>query len=527
MNELTDYKEKRDKLLAAYEQTLADIAYLNEHADAVTFQKDIEVTNEDGMVSVVERNVWSMDKQDDANAATPGIEMPLEKKEPHASVAFSATETWAVKEDAVVDGEVIQNTPSAVRKSTRVNLVSIEKPAINVPSVPTIEDVAIAPTPPVIPSLLPLTPEMPVEVPVEKVKEQEEIEIPSIATLVPPAPPLHPLLAELLQQEEADALLAQSAPPSPPSPPGPPMPPTPPAAPMPPSAPTPPSPPTPPTPPMPPSPPAPPAPPSAPTPPSPPTPPTPPAPSTAPTPPSAPTPPTPPTPPSPPSPPTPPSPPEGGVKKNIKNAPLPPTAPLKLEGAQKEVMYKKIKRQRLLSGFLTFVSYTLIILTIVLVFLVGLQGPTDMPRSLGDFTILRVMTDELAPELPENTFTLMRAPNPRDLEEGQIVAYAVDDYSIAIDRIITIVPNHHAGQAGILFQQHDEDIDQAFLVLDRNVIGTPIFTNRPLGQVLILFQEHLIVTVVAIVVVFVGFLVLQARLKGKIADNEEAVGIKH
>lgn len=192
-----------------------------------------------------------------------------------------------------------------------------------------------------------------------------------------------------------------------------------------------------------------------------------------------------------------------------------------------EGMLKKIKSKNIISVVLTIVSYTLLIVTVVLVLLVGLQGAEEAPRNLGGFTVVRMTTNVLEPEVPMHSFILNRPIDGRENEVsvGDVLTYLVDmDENIAIGRVVEILPNQHNGLPGFAFE-HQDELNRE-VTIAQNVVGTSIFTNRPLGSVIMVFQYHLILTVSGAVFVFVALLVLQAKLKGDVADMREKLGMK-
>ena len=514
MDRLTECEERREKLIDVYRQTLENIEYLSRHVEDEAFLQGLKTEEGKELRSLIEKSAMmptqvgrsqpevqkeevTNERFDLSSAAETGnakslffsnspMGTPLEKDikdvrrerfslvmdekvdtglkrtlfeaKPAPSESFEGVKTTPYMELLLATAEEV----SAAEKETP-ELLSLIADDPMPPSPPPAPSVAVPPSPPSSPPPPPVSS--------EPVVPSPPIPPPPLVSneLIPPIPPL---------------VSSESVVPSPPSPP-----PVPSAA-VPPSSLS--------------------LAPSSPVPPSPPSPPTVSSESVV---------------PSPPSPPPVPSaavPPSSLSSLPVKKGPEMTKEALDRVEGEYVLLLKKVKKKRLFSSVLTFFSYTLLIITIALVLLVGLQGATEIPRSLGGITVLRMTTDELEPEVAQDSFMLMNMPNMRTLSVGQIIAYQIDEDTVAIDRIYEIVPNQLAGEPGIIFEGDVyEDITHTNITLAQNIIGSPIFINRPLGQVLILFQERLIITVGVIVVVLIGLLLAQGKVKGGLTEDEE------
>ena len=571
MSQPTDYKEKREKLLEIYKQTIENIEYLSQHADIVSFKKDLEIDESNEVLSLTEKNTWMLEKENSLSGDLVGI---TSNDQGYSDLFFSSSHL-ADKKDRSRRLNLVDRNDAASNRMNLSSNISTDMPYVApTPVVPVIDfvlpeladyeenanpyvedsyfvDEVVTTNPEVtqIPETLDYddmfyqnpTPSENFEVPLF----EEVVVEPAMSSM-----PIPPVIAAFEAPEIPSAPVVPSMPtppvlptfetpevPSAPVVPSMPTPPEVPSVPVAPSMPTPPVLPTFETPEVPPVPVA----PSMPTPPVLPTFETPEVPPV----PVAPTMPTPPTfapiapqvnaSSAPPTPPTftPTDAPvitgvrtsekttlkgRGSTPKKKESLSPPPVATGSNEVVVEDLttdVLKKIKNKRVLNVVLTIVSYSILIVGVMLFLLVGMQGPTDTPREIGGFTLLRMTSDRLEPEVAVDSLMLMRIPDPADLEVGQIVSFLVDDYSIDIDRIREINRGNPANTSGVFFEHDAENLAAAPVL---NIIGTPVFINRPLGNVLILFQEHLIVTTAGILVVFVGILIFQAKIKSDLTN---------
>ena len=103
------------------------------------------------------------------------------------------------------------------------------------------------------------------------------------------------------------------------------------------------------------------------------------------------------------------------------------------------------------------------------------------PRVFG-VHVFTVLSGSMEPAYPVGSMIYVKAVDPFQLKEGDVISFLLDENTIATHRITGIVPDEE-DESVIRFRTKGDanDAEDGSLVHCRNVVGTPIFTIPKLG----------------------------------------------
>lgn len=166
-----------------------------------------------------------------------------------------------------------------------------------------------------------------------------------------------------------------------------------------------------------------------------------------------------------------------------------------------------------LTIFLNVIFYFILVFSIVLVILFGNRNPEAIPRNLNGYSVMRVATGSMEPNIPINSLIVTKETNPNDLQVGDVVTYGRENNTALTHRIYEIVENQTPQVRGFVLKgdaHHEPDAD---VTPGQSIIGRVIFISYPLGRALAFFQDQFWLFLTFVVVILVILFVLQRKLK--------------
>jgi signal peptidase len=133
-----------------------------------------------------------------------------------------------------------------------------------------------------------------------------------------------------------------------------------------------------------------------------------------------------------------------------------------------------------LSRLLGALFYLSLAVALLLIYLVS--GAGEGPRSLFAFSTFTVLTDSMWPDIPRDSFVLVRQVDPADIEIGNDVTYLRADGSTVTHRVVGIEENYDgSGMRGFQTQGIRNPQPDSAIVFADNVVGKVVFHNAELG----------------------------------------------
>ena len=168
--------------------------------------------------------------------------------------------------------------------------------------------------------------------------------------------------------------------------------------------------------------------------------------------------------------------------------------------------------------------YLILISALLFVTSSGIQTTDGRPRAVAGYSVMRVATGSMVPELPINTLIVTRQVEPSDLEEGQIITVLRDDV-----RTPTVTHRIHE-----IYENHDEFGRRAFRLigdwngipdpeidLEENLVGRVVMSSYTLGRALMFVHEHFLTIVRYAIIIVIVLFVFKVFLTPK-GQKEEA-----
>ena len=197
-----------------------------------------------------------------------------------------------------------------------------------------------------------------------------------------------------------------------------------------------------------------------------------------------------------------------------------------LPNNEKKVFENKTTNNAI-SASLNLMFYVILVSAILFVSISGMYSPEGVPRTILGYSIMRVATGSMRPELPINTLIVTQQVDPNELEIGEIVTFLQSDGTTITHRIYEI----HEDFSGLGIRgfrligdaNHgipDHDIHQA-----GNLIGRVVASNYSLGQFL-MFVHNRFITILIIIIVLLfalkmGMSFRDKKKKESILDGKE------
>ncbi|MBR1852285.1 MAG: signal peptidase I [Lachnospiraceae bacterium] len=188
-------------------------------------------------------------------------------------------------------------------------------------------------------------------------------------------------------------------------------------------------------------------------------------------------------------------------------------------------MLKKI----LLKG-LNILSILMIICSLGVLLTVVMTKKGDAPNVLG-YSLFRVMTGSMEPNIPTNALIVVKRVEPQKLELGEVISFYSRDPSL-MGEVNThrIVGIEEVGGRYVFTTKGDaNNVEDRYVTYGEDVIGKVIFSSYRLGQTVRLISNPIIFVPLIIIplVIMLGHSVWESiTLAAKLAKEEEEAAVR-
>ena len=176
------------------------------------------------------------------------------------------------------------------------------------------------------------------------------------------------------------------------------------------------------------------------------------------------------------------------------------------------------------------IAIVLIAASLFVLLAVVLTPSGQVPQVMG-YSMLRVLTGSMEPEIPEQSMLLVRQTDPETLEVGDIISFFSPDPtlngSLNTHRIARIESDGSSlrfvtkGDANVLEDQQTVDA--------RQVVGKVVFVSPLLGKLVSLVSNPLVfglVILLPLAAMLIGNLVGAVKSAAKLAKEEEEAAVR-
>ncbi|WP_288395893.1 signal peptidase I [uncultured Vagococcus sp.] len=147
--------------------------------------------------------------------------------------------------------------------------------------------------------------------------------------------------------------------------------------------------------------------------------------------------------------------------------------------------------------FYTIIAFTLIIISTVLT---G-SDKSGMPRNIGGYAPLTVLTKSMQSVYPKDSFLLVKVTEPKSLKIGDDITFIKENNSTVTHRIIGIEENFQgSGQRGFETKGVENPRADEEIVIADNVIGKVTFSSPKIGKVLVIVRKNLWLTAILLII---------------------------
>ena len=148
------------------------------------------------------------------------------------------------------------------------------------------------------------------------------------------------------------------------------------------------------------------------------------------------------------------------------------------------------------------------------------SGEAGMPRHFAGFSAMRVLTDSMQNELPQDSLIITRRTSPDDIQVGDNITFMVKKNRTVTHRVVAIYENFaDTGQRGFQTQGTMNPQPDWEIVTPNNIIGRVVFHNLFIGRTIRFISENIIIITVFSALLIGFFIALKALIlpnkKGK------------
>ena len=180
--------------------------------------------------------------------------------------------------------------------------------------------------------------------------------------------------------------------------------------------------------------------------------------------------------------------------------------------------------KRVISGIINFISIAIIIVAIYVLFVAINTKSGDAPQIFG-YSAFRVMTGSMEPELPVDSFIVVKTVDPKELQVGDVISFYSKDEQISgmvnTHRIVEIGEN----ESGRYFSTKGDAnhvVDEQ-PVLESEIIGKVVWSSLLVGKLVRLASNPLVffpIVLLPLVIVLVSNVAQTIRI-AKDLEREE------
>ena len=142
------------------------------------------------------------------------------------------------------------------------------------------------------------------------------------------------------------------------------------------------------------------------------------------------------------------------------------------------------------SWIMPFIFYLTLAGIVVVIFSTG--NSEGAPRKAFGYSMFTVISGSMRPEIPIDSFVLVKDVAPDQINAGDIITYLRRDGTIITHSVIEVLENYtDNGERGFRTQGINNPAPDEEIVFAGNVIGQVVFHNATLGKILTWLQGHI------------------------------------
>lgn len=181
-------------------------------------------------------------------------------------------------------------------------------------------------------------------------------------------------------------------------------------------------------------------------------------------------------------------------------------------------------------SLINIIAICLIAVSLFVLLAVVLTPSGQVPQVMG-FSVLRVLTGSMKPEIPEDSMLLIQKTDPATLEVGDVISFFSPDPSLNgslnTHRIVGIAESNGSlqfttkGDANLVEDQYPVD--------ESRVVGKVVFVSAKLGKVIRLVSNPLVfglVVLLPLVLMLIANLVSALKSAARLAREEEEAAVR-
>lgn len=172
----------------------------------------------------------------------------------------------------------------------------------------------------------------------------------------------------------------------------------------------------------------------------------------------------------------------------------------------------------------------LILVSLFVLLSVVLTPAGQVPRVLG-YSVFRVMTGSMEPEIPENSLLVVKKTPPEDIAPGDVISFFSPDPALqgAVNTHRVVRIEEEKGRF-LFFTKGDANIiEDIYPVEDSLLVGTVVFKSGVLGVVVSLLSSPLVfgaIILLPLLVILLTNLYRAVRIAADIAKKEEEAAVR-
>lgn len=175
-------------------------------------------------------------------------------------------------------------------------------------------------------------------------------------------------------------------------------------------------------------------------------------------------------------------------------------------------------------------AIALILASVFVLLSVVLTPAGQVPQVLG-FSVFRVMSGSMAPEIPENSLLVVKKTPPEEIAPGDVISFFSPDPmlegAVNTHRVVRI--EEAAGKYLFITKGDANVIEDIYPPDDSLLVGRVVFTSYPLGAVVSLLANPLVfgsLILLPLLIILLSNLYRAVRIAADIAKKEEEAAVR-
>ena len=187
-------------------------------------------------------------------------------------------------------------------------------------------------------------------------------------------------------------------------------------------------------------------------------------------------------------------------------------------------------KSKWLFSLINVVAICLIAVSIFVLLAVVLTPSGQVPQVMG-FSVLRVLTGSMKPEIPEDSMLLVQKTDAASLQVGDVISFFSPDPSLngALNTHRIVGISEVNGSLQFTTKGDANLIEDQYPVDESRVVGKVIFVSTRFGKLLRLISNPLVfglAVLVPLVLILVGNLVSALKSAARLAKEEEEAAVR-